>query len=90
VHKSKSKRTSGIYNKLSDEVVKKQLWPQSKLQYEYAGSKISESVPLLNLNMRRIRIIRNEILKSDMFRKSGALKSSTKLYYDNLLIPLSF
>jgi hypothetical protein len=46
-------------------------------------TKISESVPLLNLNMRRIRIIRNEILKSDMFRKLGALKSSTKLYYDN-------
>jgi hypothetical protein len=34
-------------------------------------------------NMRRIRIIRNEILKSDMFRKLGALKSSAKLYYDN-------
>ncbi|SSC08958.1 RHS repeat domain-containing protein [bacterium endosymbiont of Bathymodiolus sp. 5 South] len=46
-------------------------------------TKISESVPLLNLNMRRIRIIRNEILKSDMFRKLGALKSSAKLYYDN-------
>jgi hypothetical protein len=29
--------------------------------------------------MRRIRIIRNEILKSDMFRKLGALKSSAKL-----------
>ena len=40
-YKSKSKRKSGIYNKPSDEVVKKQLWPQSKLQYEYGGSKIS-------------------------------------------------
>jgi hypothetical protein len=40
-YKSKSKRKSGIDDKPSDEVVKKQLWPQSKLQYEYAGSKIS-------------------------------------------------
>jgi uncharacterized membrane protein (DUF106 family) len=40
-YKSKSKRKSGIYDKPSDEVVKKQLWPQSKLQYEYAGSKMS-------------------------------------------------
>jgi hypothetical protein len=31
-YKSKSKRKSGIYDKPSDEVVKKQLWPQSKLQ----------------------------------------------------------
>jgi hypothetical protein len=40
-YKSKSKRKSGIYDKPSDEVAKKQLWPQSKLQYEYAGSKMS-------------------------------------------------
>jgi protein-S-isoprenylcysteine O-methyltransferase Ste14 len=37
-YKSKSKRKSGIYDKPSDEVVKKQLWPQSMLHYEYAGS----------------------------------------------------
>ena len=40
-YKSKSKPKSGIYDKPSDEVVKKQLWPQSKLQYEYVGSKMS-------------------------------------------------
>jgi hypothetical protein len=37
-YKSKSKRKSVIDDKPSDEVVKKQLWPQSMLQYEYAGS----------------------------------------------------
>jgi hypothetical protein len=40
-YKSKSMRKSGNYDKPSNEVVKKQLWPQSKLQYEYAGSKMS-------------------------------------------------
>jgi hypothetical protein len=44
-------------------------------------TKISESVPLLNLNMWRIRIIRNEILKSDMFRK---------LFYNKYLSESSF
>lgn len=40
-HKNKSKKKSGIFDHPSDEVVKKQLWPQSKLQFEYAGSKIN-------------------------------------------------
>ena len=48
-YKSKSKRKSGIYDKPSDEVAKKQLWPQSKLQYEYAGSKMSFEDLELNL-----------------------------------------
>jgi hypothetical protein len=38
--KFKSKMKSGIFDHPSDEVVKKQMWPQSKLQFEYAGSKI--------------------------------------------------
>ena len=40
-NKSKSKKKSGIFDHPSDEVVKKQMWPQSKLQFEYAGSKIN-------------------------------------------------
>ena len=39
--KTKSKKTSGIVYHPSDEVVKKQLWPQSKLQFENADSKIN-------------------------------------------------
>lgn len=39
--KFKSKKKSGIFDHPSDEVVKKQMWPQSKLQFEYAGSKIN-------------------------------------------------
>jgi hypothetical protein len=39
--KAKSKNESGIFYHPSDEVLKKQLWPQSKLQFEYAGSKIN-------------------------------------------------
>jgi hypothetical protein len=35
------KKKSGIFYHPSDEVVKKQLWPQSKLQFEYAGFKIN-------------------------------------------------
>ena len=38
--KFKSNKKSGIFDHPSDEVVKKQMWPQSKLQFEYAGSKI--------------------------------------------------
>ena len=40
-HKSKNKKKSGIFDHPSDEVIKKQIWPQSKLQFEYAGSKIN-------------------------------------------------
>lgn len=39
--KAKRKKKSGIFDHPSDEVVKKQLWPQSKLQFEYAGFKIN-------------------------------------------------
>ena len=34
----KKSKTFGIFHHPSDEVVQKQLWPHSKLQYEYAGS----------------------------------------------------
>ena len=40
-HKSKNKKKSGIFYHPSDEVIKKQIWPQSKLQFEYADSKIN-------------------------------------------------
>ena len=39
--KQKVRKKSGIFYHPSDEVVKKQLWPQSKLQFEYAGFKIN-------------------------------------------------
>jgi hypothetical protein len=40
-HKSKNQKKSGIFDHPSDKVIKKQMWPQSKLQFEYAGSKIN-------------------------------------------------
>ena len=38
--KFKSNKKSGIFDHPSDEVVKKQMWPQTKLQFEYVGSNI--------------------------------------------------
>lgn len=40
-YKSKNKKKSGIFDHPSDEVIKKQMWPQSRLQFEYACSKIN-------------------------------------------------
>ena len=41
LNKQKVRKNLEFFYHPSDEVVKKQLWPQSKLQFEYAGSKIN-------------------------------------------------
>lgn len=52
-HKLKNKIKSGIFYHPSDEVTKKQMWPQSKLQFEYAGSKINFDELEFNLFVAR-------------------------------------
>jgi hypothetical protein len=79
-YKSKSKRKSGIYDKPSDEVVKKQLWPQSKLQYEYAGSKMSFEDLELNLFVAgELEIISGKKISDK--EKKGRIKLLKKISY---------
>ncbi|VVH64344.1 hypothetical protein BSPLISOX_1755, partial [uncultured Gammaproteobacteria bacterium] len=46
--------------------------------------KAEESALSLDLKMERIKAIQQEILQSDIFKKLGELKSSTRLYHNNL------
>ena len=79
-YKSKSKRKSGIYDKPSDKVVKKQLWPQSKLQYEYAGSKISFEDLEFNLFVAgELEIISGNKISDK--EKKGRIKLLKKISY---------
>ena len=79
-YKSKSKRKSGIYDKPSDEVVKKQLWPQSKLQYEYAGSKNSFEDLEFNLFVAgELEIISGNKISDK--EKKGRIKLLKKISY---------
>jgi len=46
----KKSTKSGIFDHPSDEVLQIQLWPQSKLQYEYAGSNVKfDQLKLLHI-----------------------------------------
>ena len=79
-YKSKSQRKSGIYDKPSDEVVKKQLWPQSKLQYEYAGSKISfEDLEFNLFVVGELEIISGKKISDK--EKKGRIKLLKKISY---------
>ena len=78
--KSKSKKKSGIYDRPSDEVVKKQFWPQSKLQFEYAGSKMKFEDLEFNLFVAgELEIISSS--KIDEKEKKGRIKLLKKIAY---------
>ena len=77
-YKSKSKRKSGIYDKPSDEVVKNQI--QSKLQYEYAGSKRSFEDLEFNLFVAgELEIISGNKISDK--EKKGRIKLLKKISY---------
>ena len=72
---SKSKKKSGIFDRPSDEVVKKQFWPQAKLQFEYAGSKVSFEDLEFNLFVAgEIEIISSRNI--DKVEKNGRIKTT--------------
>ena len=67
-------------SKNSDEVVQKQLWPQSKLQYEYAGSNVKFDELQFNLFVAgELEIISNK--KTDEIEKTGRIKLLKKISY---------
>lgn len=77
---SKSKKKSGIFDRPSDEVVKKQLWPQAKLQFEYAGSKVSFEDLEFNLFVAgELEIISSRNI--DKVEKNGRIKLLKKIAY---------
>ena len=80
-HNSDKKcKKSGIFDHPSDEVVQKQLWPQSKLQYEYAGSDVKFDELQFNLFVAgELEIISNK--KIDEIEKTGRIKLLKKISY---------
>lgn len=77
---SKSKKKSGIFDRPSDEVVKKQFWPQAKLQFEYAGSKVSIEDLEYNLFVAgELEIISSRNI--DKVEKNGRIKLLKKIAY---------
>jgi hypothetical protein len=77
---SKSKKKSGIFDRPSDEVVKKQFWPQAKLQFEYAGSKVSFEDLEFNLFVAgELEIISSRNI--DKVEKNGRIKLLKKIAY---------
>ena len=76
----KKSKKSGIFDHPSDEVVDKQLWPQSKLQYEYAGSNVKFYELQFNLFVAgELEMISNK--KIDEIEKTGRIKLLKKISY---------
>jgi hypothetical protein len=71
---------SGSFDRPSDEVVKKQFWPQAKLQFEYAGSKVSFEDVEFNLFVAgELEIISSRNI--DKVEKNGRIKLLKKIAY---------
>ena len=91
--KAKSKKKSGIFYHPSDEVVKTQLWPQSKLQFEYAGCKINfddiefnlivaGELEILSSKINQVeRIGRTTLLTRTIFKKKDVRRSTNIIFF---------